>query len=153
MVHAQVISVHVAMYGAPWMYVSWWLVLQGQSWTRETRHVLCNHSVPKYNFWCTEWFYWVKWSWTCSQCDGQSCDSESFTCDIGLVERKVCSGDIAIFCFQSKTPRITISLWTEYFELVLWFYLQWKTDHILCWIQVYVYIQVYEYNTVYKYLI
>jgi len=41
---------------------------------------------------------------------------------------------IVIFCFQSKNLWPTISLWIDCFELVLWFYLQWKTDHILCWI-------------------
>lgn len=84
---------------------SWWLVLQVQSWTCETLHVLCNHSVPEYNFWCTEWFFCVKWNWTYSQCGGQSCHSESLTCDIGLVERKVCSGLLRLpFSVSSPKP-------------------------------------------------
>lgn len=54
------------------------------------------------------------------------------TCDIGLVQRKVWTSwslwtsEIAIFCLQSKNPWLTISLWPEYFDLTMWFYLGWK---------------------------
>lgn len=112
-----------------------WLVLQVQNWTL---HVLANHSVPKYNFWWTEWFCCVKWGWNCSHCGGQLCDWKfnlwHWTCG---KESMLWTSEIAVFCLQSKNLWLTINLFVTW---VLWtggvILFRLESGCILCWIQV-----------------
>lgn len=85
---------------------SWWLMWQMQSWTSETLHILCDHSVLKYNFWCTEWFCCVKWSWTCFS-KWAVLWLWKLNLDIGLVERKLCSGLLRL-PFSVSSPKLWV---------------------------------------------
>lgn len=86
---------------------SQWLVLQVQSQTCDALCILCNCSLPNYNFWCVKLNY-------PSHCDGQFCHSENLTSDIGFLERKLYLGHWDChFLFQSCGSQSLHVSWTE----------------------------------------
>lgn len=108
-------SLHVTMYGAPWVYLSGLRYRCKTGFCMFYPIILCLSTVAEVQSDSVVW----KEAELVPTVVGNYV-TESLTCDTGLVGSMLWTSVIAIFCLQPKNLWLTIS------ELMVWFYLGWK---------------------------